>query len=111
MPAINKYVGKLARNVNEIKAISKNISTDYQVSVLNKLSENLTKISDDVDWLEVKYEDANKIEDIERRAFFIKDTLLPSMAKLRKVVDECETLMPKHYWPMPTYEELLFSEH
>ena len=111
MPAINKYVGKLARNVNEIKAISKNISTDYQVSVLNKLSENLTKISDDVDWLEVKYEDANKIEDVERRAFFIKDTLLPSMAKLRKTVDECESLMPKHYWPMPTYEELLFSEH
>jgi len=111
MPAINKYVGKLARNVNEIKAISKNISTDYQVSVLNKLSENLTKISDDVDWLEAKYEDANKIEDVERRAFFIKDTLLPSMAKLRKTVDECESLMPKHYWPMPTYEELLFSEH
>lgn len=43
--------------------------------------------------------------DFEKQAFFIKDTLLPLMAKLRAVVDECETLMPKNYWLMPTYEE------
>ena len=49
--------------------------------------------------------------DFEKQAFFIKDTLLPLMAKLRAVVDECKTLMPKNYWPMPPYEELLFSEH
>ena len=47
---------------------------------------------------------------MEKQAFFIKETMLPLMVKLRSAVDECETMMPKDFWPMPTYEELLFSE-
>jgi glutamine synthetase len=57
-----------------------------------------------------KYEETCKIDDMEKQAFFIKDNILPLMNNLRKVVDNCETVMPRNYWPMPTYEELLFSE-
>ena len=86
------------------------IVPSYQKKTLKKLSENLAKIDEFTSELEAKYFEANKISDIEKQAFFIKDTLLSLMASLRKVVDESETMMPKHYWPMPTYEELLFSE-
>ena len=111
MPAINKYIGKLASNIANIVAIDKSISTNYQKHTLEKLSNNLSKIEEYTLALNEEYLKANKIDDIEKQAFFIKDTLLPLMAKLRCVVDNCETMMPKHYWPMPTYEELLFSEH
>ena len=110
MPAINKYIGKLARNIETIATIDKSISSSYQKRALKKLSENLASIDELTSELEEKYYEANKIEEVEKQAFFIKDTLLPLMAKLRKVVDDSETMMPKHYWPMPTYEELLFSE-
>ena len=110
MPAINKYIGKLAKNIETVSAIDSSINSSYQKRTLRKLSENLAKIDEFTSELEAKYFEANKISDIEKQAFFIKDTLLPLMASLRKVVDESETMMPKHYWPMPTYEELLFSE-
>ena len=110
MPAINKYIGKLAKNIETVSAIDSSINSSYQKRTLKKLSENLAKIDEFTSELEAKYFEANKISDIEKQAFFIKDTLLPLMASLRKVVDESETMMPKHYWPMPTYEELLFSE-
>ena len=110
MPAINKYIGKLAKNIETVSSIDSSINSSYQKKTLKKLSENLAKIDEFTSELEAKYFEANKISDIEKQAFFIKDALLPLMASLRKVVDESETMMPKHYWPMPTYEELLFSE-
>ena len=110
MPAINKYIGKLAKNIETVSAIDSSINSSYQKKTLKKLSENLAKIDEFTSELETKYFEVNKISDIGKQAFFIKDTLLPLMASLRKVVDESETMMPKHYWPMPTYEELLFSE-
>ena len=111
MPAINKYIGKLASNIANIAAIDKSIASSYQRRVLEKLSSNLDSIDELTRELEEKYAEANKKEDYEQQAYFIKDVLLALMAKLRAVVDECETLMPKDYWPMPTYEELLFSEN
>ena len=111
MPAINKYIGKLARNIETVSAIDKSIASSYQKRALKKLSENLASIDELTSELEEKYLEVSKIEDFEKQAFFIKDTLLPLMAKLRSVVDDSETMMPKNYWPMPTYEELLFSEH
>ena len=111
MPAINRYIGKLANNITNLIAIDKSISINYQKNTLDKLCNNLTIIDELTTALNDKYLEANKIDCFEKQAFIIKDTLLPLMAKLRAVVDECETLMPKNYWPMPTYEELLFSEH
>ena len=110
MPAINKYVGKLAKNIETIATIDKTIASSYQRRALVKLSDNLAKIDEFTSALEEKYLEVSKIADVEKQAFFIKDTLLPLMAKLRSVVDDSETMMPKNYWPMPTYEELLFSE-
>ena len=110
MPAINKYIGKLAKNISTISNIDSSITSAYQKRALKKLSDNLASIDELTSELEEKYLEANKISDVEKQAFYIKDTLLPLMAKLRKVVDDSETMMPKNYWPMPTYEELLFSE-
>ena len=110
MPAINKYIGKLAKNIETIATIDGTITSSYQKRALKKLSENLAKIDEFTSELEEKYLEVSKIAEVEKQAFFIKDTLLPLMAKLRKVDDDSEKMMQKNYWPMPTYEELLFSE-
>ena len=110
MPAINKYVGKLASNISALAGVDGSINSSYQKRILNILSENLAKIDEYTTSLTEKYHEESKYDDIEKQAFFIKGDLLPLMAKLRCIIDECETLMPKDYWPMPTYEELLFSE-
>ena len=110
MPAIEKYVGKLAKDIANLASIDKSISSSYQKRTLEKLSANLAAIDEYTALLNEKYAETCKISDMEKQAFLIKETLLPLMAKLRSAVDECETMMPKDFWPMPTYEELLFSE-
>ena len=111
MPAIEKYVGKLAKDIANLASIDKSISSGYQRNMLEKLNTNLSAINEYTALLNEKYAETCKIDDMEKQAFFIKETMLPLMAKLRSLVDECETMMPKDFWPMPTYEELLFSEH
>ena len=111
MPAIGKYIGKLVKDINNIASLDTSISTSYQKNTLTKLSANLSRIDEYTTLLKDKYEETCKISDMEKQAFYIKDNLLPLMAKLRGFVDECEIMMPKETWPMPTYEELLFSEH
>jgi glutamine synthetase len=37
-----------------------------------------------------------------------RDKVFMAIEALREPIDRLEKLMPKDYWPMPTYEELLF---
>ena len=42
-------------------------------------------------------------------ADYTRRRVFGSMAELRLVVDELETLVSKKHWPFPTYGELLFG--
>ena len=38
---------------------------------------------------------------------YIKDKVVPAMAKLREVADDLETRIAEDIWPLPTYREML----
>lgn len=44
----------------------------------------------------------------ERRAKYMRDQVVPAMAKLRETGDKIEVLTPHETRPMPTYREMLF---
>ena len=44
----------------------------------------------------------------EKHAKYMRDKIVPAMAKLREVGDEIEVLTPHEIWPLPTYREMLF---
>lgn len=44
----------------------------------------------------------------EKHAKYMRDTIVPSMAKLRDLGDQIELLVPHAIWPLPTYREMLF---
>jgi glutamine synthetase len=44
----------------------------------------------------------------EKHAKYMRDKVVPGMAKLREVGDEIEVLTPHEIWPLPTYREMLF---
>jgi glutamine synthetase len=44
----------------------------------------------------------------EKHAKFMRDKIVPAMAKLRTTGDEIEVLTPHAIWPLPTYREMLF---
>ena len=44
----------------------------------------------------------------EKHAKYMRDTIVPAMAKLRDLGDQIEVLIPHEIWPLPTYREMLF---
>jgi glutamine synthetase len=44
----------------------------------------------------------------EKHAKYMRDTLVPAMAKLRDLGDQLELIVPHETWPLPTYREMLF---
>jgi glutamine synthetase len=44
----------------------------------------------------------------EKHAKYMRDKIVPAMAKLREVGDQIEVLTPHEIWPLPTYREMLF---
>jgi glutamine synthetase len=44
----------------------------------------------------------------EKHAKYMRDKVVPAMAKLRTIGDDVEVLTPHEIWPLPTYREMLF---
>jgi len=44
----------------------------------------------------------------EKHAKYMRDKIVPAMAKLREIGDQIEVLTPHEIWPLPTYREMLF---
>ncbi len=44
----------------------------------------------------------------EKHAKYMRDKVVPAMARLRETGDEIEVLTPHEIWPLPTYREMLF---
>jgi len=44
----------------------------------------------------------------EKHAKYMRDTVVPTMVKLRELGDQLELMIPHEIWPLPTYREMLF---
>jgi glutamine synthetase len=44
----------------------------------------------------------------EKHAKYMRDKVVPAMAKLRQIGDQIEVSTPHEIWPLPTYREMLF---
>ena len=42
-------------------------------------------------------------------AYYLRDVILPDMEELRRLADRMEEIMPREFYPYPTYGDLLFS--
>ncbi len=52
---------------------------------------------------------AAEISDLQQRANYYRDNIIPYMAKVRASADELELITAKKYWPMPTYGDLIYK--
>jgi glutamine synthetase len=52
---------------------------------------------------------AKKIDNLQQRANYYRDVVIPLMGKVRFSADELELITAKKYWPMPTYSDLIYK--
>jgi len=62
------------------------------------------------------YENAEHLEhliggDVKKAARYCIDKVIPSMNQTREIVDKLEKYVPSKYWPIPSYQEILFKQH
>ena len=108
-PAIENYIGKLAKTVADKKAIDASLVFGYETDLIKKLSASVEKILSGAESLKTKVAGLAKAKDIIDESYKIRDGVVPAMTKLRAAADEAEVLTDRSYWPFPTYGDLLFG--
>ncbi len=106
LPAVNSYAADVAANL----AVKKDLGAPCraETKLLKKLCEGADAISDGIDELKDAHDAMVATADLQERANRCRDEVLPAMDRLRASVDAMETICSKDYWPLPTYNDILF---
>ncbi len=107
IPAVSKYIGVLSESVNAKLNVSKNINVSAECDLIEKLSDLLSSTYEAYGALE-RVEKIAVTKADEEAAFYYKDSVIPKMDALRRLVDSMEVLCAREYWPMPTYGDITF---
>ncbi len=109
IPAVIRYSNRLADSINAIKNTGLDISVNVQANLLRKISDYLAEASDALDVLKKETHEAKKTVDEKERAIKFYEKVVPAMEALRKPIDKLEVIVDKRFWPVPTYEDLMFE--
>ena len=108
IPTISEFSNDMCVAVANKKAVSDKIDCTVELTLAEKSSALLAKIYKITNKLDKEVKNIYSMNDFSAISFAIKDTLIPIMNSLRKVVDEAEVVVGSQYWPYPTYADMLF---
>ncbi len=109
IPAVIKYVTKLAESINAVKAAVADADVSVQTSLLKETSALLAKAQAALKALIEVTDKANSISEAAESAKYFREAVFPAMLDLRAPIDELEVIVDKELWPVPTYGDLLFE--
>ena len=108
LPAINRYAGEIAKNIAAIAGVAPELDQDPQRKKLQTLMEGAAHINKLLAKLHELHYASLKIEDQQERANMNAHQIVPVMDDLRDAVDAMEIIVAHDYWPVPTYNDILF---
>ncbi len=106
-PALCAAAERFARSAAELAGIGA-VSTPQEARA-QRLAVFTAALADETERLEKVLTDAQRVEDPLARARAYRETVMPRMEALRTVADDAEKLVPYDMWPLPSYEDLLFT--
>ena len=109
LPAIEAFTRDTALTASAKKAIMPDMSCAYEERLVKRLSSLCSEIDEHCVVLEEYIDTVRAISDMQKKAEFYRDSIIPVMQELRTRADEAETLTSSKYWPFPTYGELLYG--
>ena len=108
LPAINKYAGELANEINACKDALVGADTNVQEEVLKQLLAGVRRITEALHALEAACDKVDRLADEQEKADFNAETVIPTMEELRAGVDAMEIITSRDLWPVPSYNNMLF---
>lgn len=113
IPAAITYQNKIIKNVLGLKdiygAAHKKLS-DGQLSIIEQIAEHIAAIKSLTDKMTDARSSANKLKDINKKAFAYCDNVKPYFDQIRGHSDKLERLLDNEIWPLTKYRELLFQK-
>ena len=106
LPALFDYSGDIATSVATKAEIG--IESPVEKELVRTLTDGISAIHEAAADLEANNSAAHEVEDPLEQCFAYRDNVLPSMAHLRECVDAMEKVCGEDYWPVPTYNQMLF---
>ena len=102
-PAVVKHQKLLADSVTAIKSAG--------VDACTASLEEITKLNVELQKTIAVLKTAKVIPDVDLKAQcrYIVDTLIPAMNSVREIADTLEGIVADELWPLPTYQEMLFT--
>lgn len=105
-PAVNGYASDVASSVAMKQDLG--VTCKGETKLLNRLAEGSDAISEAISALNNARQQAASVEGLTERARAFRDDVLPVMGALRQAVDAMEYVTAKDYWPVPSYNDILF---
>lgn len=107
-PVITAYATKVAKGLEAIRAAGAEAAMAYEQATLNDLCDGITAINESIARLDEVHAKAEVIADGQLQANCYAHEVAPVMADLRAAVDAMEEIVAADYWPVPTYDDILF---
>ena len=106
-PVITAYATKVAKGLEAIRAAGAEAAMQCEQNTLNKLCRGITQINDSIKALDAVHQKAEGLDGQEQANVYAHE-VAPAMATLRAAVDAMEEIVAADYWPVPTYDDILF---
>lgn len=108
LPVISAYATKIAKGITTVTAAMPDAPMSHEHRELKTLTEGVNTIYDGLDALRDAHVAAEAIADSQEQANAYAHKVRPAMDALRAAVDAMEPIVASDYWPVPTYDDMLF---
>ena len=106
-PVITAYATKVAKGLETIRAAGAEAAMQCEQNTLNKLCNGITAINDSIKALDAVHQKAEALDGQDQANVYAHE-VVPAMDTLRAAVDAMEEIVAADYWPVPTYDDILF---
>ena len=108
-PAVNEYLITLGKAIKTKRELFAGYDNGEELKLFNRICELNALVAKDIEEIDDMLDVAKTMTDTEEIAHFYRNNILAKMEELRLYCDKLERKVGKEYWPMPTYDDLLFS--
>ena len=108
LPAISEYAADVADRITSIKTALPAADATHLEESLNIILKGMKEASEALTALNDLHDEAEAIADEQERANFYAARIIPAMDALRAPIDRLENFVDCQYWPVPTYNDILF---
>ena len=108
LPVISAYATKIAKGITTVTDAMPAAGMQHERRELATLLDGVNAIYEGIDKLAELHAKAKLCECAQDQANCYAHEVAPAMDGLRAAVDAMEPIVAREYWPVPTYDDLLF---